>query len=286
MLAGKWAAQQFYFRYLLPSRFLHGKIIGVCVKLWDGIRFKLNSVSNSGLWIRLPTFLEIEGNTLEGVFRKRLTRFSAKVEVGGKIVECFLPNPGRLSELLSHGAKVVLKEVFASGRKTVYDIVGVHHGGVVVSVDSRLPNRLVYEALKNGDLPEFAGYTEVKLEQRYGCAKFDFLLEGFGLKPCLLEVKSCTLVRDGVAMFPDAPTERGARHVLELAKALRDGYRAAVLFVVQRDDAHVFKPNDDLDPKFGRTLRMAAKDGVEVYAYTASFTGRRLVLGGKIGVVL
>ena len=285
-MRGKWVAQQFHFRYPLPSRFLLEKIVGVCMKMRDGIRFKLNSVSNSRLWIRLPTFFEIEGNTLEGVFRKRLTRFSAKVEVGGKIVECFLPNPGRLSELLFHGAKVILKEVFASGRKTLYDIVGVYHGGTMVSVDSRLPNRLVYEALKNGDLPEFAGYKEVKPEQRYGCAKFDFLLEGLGLKPCLLEVKSCTLVRDGIAMFPDAPTERGARHVLELVKALRDGYRAAVLFVVQGDDAHVFKPNDDLDPKFGRALRTAAKDGVEVYAYSASFTGRRLVLGEKIGVVL
>jgi sugar fermentation stimulation protein A len=233
-------------------------MVGVCMKMRDGIRFKLNSVSNSRLWIRLPTFFEIEGNTLEGVFRKRLTRFSAKVEVGGKIVECFLPNPGRLNELLFHGAKVVLKEVFASGRKTLYDIVGVYHGGTVVSIDSRLPNRLVYEALKNGDLPEFAGYTEVKPEQRYGRAKFDFLLKGFGLKPCLLE----------------------------LAKAFKDGYRAAVLFVVQRDDAHMFKLNDELDPKFGRTLRMAAKDGVEVYAYTASFTGRRLMFGGKIGVLL
>jgi len=251
-----------------------------------GIRFKLNSVSNSRLWIILPTFFEIEGNTLEGVFRKRLTRFSAKVEVGGRIVECFLPNPGRLNELLFHGAKVVLKEVFASGRKTIYDIVGVNHGGTVVSIDSRLPNRLVYEALKNGDLPEFAGYKEIKPEQRYGCVKFDFLLEGLGLKPCLLEIKSCTLVRDGIAMFPDAPTERGTRHVLELAKALRDGYRAAVLFVVQRDDAYMFKPNDDLDPKFGRALRMAAKYGVEVYAYSASFNGRRLALGGKIGVAL
>jgi len=234
----------------------------------------------------LPTFFEIEGNILEGVFRKRLTRFSAHVEVGGKIVECFLPNPGRLKGLLFRGAKVILKEVFAGGRKTAYDIVGVYHGGTVVSIDSRFPNRLVFEALKNCDLPEFAGYTSIKPEHPYERTKFDFLLEGSGLKPCLLEVKSCTLVWSGVAMFPDAPTERGARHIFELAKALGDGYRAAVLFVVQRDNAHMFKPNDDVDQKFGRTLRTAAEKGVEVYAYTASFTGRRLVLGGKIGVVL
>ncbi|MEM2917814.1 MAG: DNA/RNA nuclease SfsA [Candidatus Bathyarchaeia archaeon] len=235
----------------------------------------------------MPTFLEIEGKIVEGVFRKRLTRFSAQVEIGGKNVECFLPDPGRLSELLFSGVRVVLKDVGAVGnRKTIYDLVGVYHGDRVVSVDARIPNKLVFEALKNGDLPEFLGYTVIKPEHSYGRAKFDFLLNGFGLKPCLLEIKSCTLVRDGVAMFPDAPTERGARHVLELAKALMDDYRAAVLFVIQRDDAYKFTANDEVDPKFGRALREAYKRGVEVYAYSASFVKDRVWLDGKVEVVL
>ncbi|MEM3873750.1 MAG: DNA/RNA nuclease SfsA [Candidatus Bathyarchaeia archaeon] len=235
----------------------------------------------------MPTFLEIEGNIVEGVFRKRLTRFSAQVEVGGKIFECFLPNPGRLSELLFSGVRVVLKEAAIVGfRKTVYDLVGVYHGGRVVSVDARIPNKLVFEALKNGDLPEFLGYTVIEPEHSYGHAKFDFLIDGFGMKPCLLEVKSCTLVRDGVAMFPDAPTERGERHVLELIKALKDGYRTAVLFIIQRDDAYKFTANDETDPKFGKALREAHKRGVEVYAYSASFIKNRVWLNGKVEVVL
>ncbi|MBS7621355.1 DNA/RNA nuclease SfsA [Candidatus Bathyarchaeota archaeon] len=235
----------------------------------------------------MTTFVEIKGNIVKGVFKKRLTRFSARVEVDGKIVECFLPNPGRLSELLFSGVKVALKEAMTVGfRKTVYDLVGVYHGGRVVSVDARVPNKLVFEALKNGDLPEFSGYKVIKPEHSYGRAKFDFFLEGFGLKPCLLEVKSCTLVRDGVAMFPDAPTARGARHVLELIKALEDGYRAAVLFIVQRDGAYRFTANDATDPKFGRALREAYRCGVEVYAYSASFVKNRVWLNGKVEVVL
>ncbi|MEM3752785.1 MAG: DNA/RNA nuclease SfsA [Candidatus Bathyarchaeia archaeon] len=224
---------------------------------------------------------------MKGVFKKRLTRFSAQVKVGEKIVECFLPNPGRLSELLFSGVRVVLKEArTADDRKTAYDLVGVYHDGKVVSIDARIPNKLVFEALRNGDLPEFLVYTVIKPEHYYGRAKFDFFLEGLGLKPCLLEIKSCTLVRDGVAMFPDAPTERGARHVLELVKALKNGYRTAVLFIIQRDDAYMFTTNDETDPKFRTTLREAHKWGVEVYAYSASFAKNRVWLNGKVEVVL
>lgn len=246
--------------------------------------FWLNAYGGLGV----VAFIKVEGKILEGVFERRLTRFSALVNVGGKGFPCFLPNPGRLSELLVSGVKVILREgATATGRKTVYDIIGVYCNGVIVSVDSRVPNKLVLAALKHGDLPEFRGYSGVKAEYSYGHARFDFLLyEGSAVKPCLLEVKSCTLVRDGVAMFPDAPTERGARHVLELSKALDEGFRAAVLFVIQRGDAVVFTPNDEMDPRFGAALREAVRHGVEVYAYRARFTGDGIVLDGRVEVRL
>ncbi|MCS7123893.1 MAG: DNA/RNA nuclease SfsA [Candidatus Bathyarchaeota archaeon] len=237
----------------------------------------------------MASFIEVEGKILEGTFERRLTRFSALVKVDGKTLPCFLPNPGRLRELLAHDVRVVLREgpIAKGGRKTVYDIIGVYSGDVIVSVDSHFPNRLVFEALKKGDLPEFHGYEVIKPEPRRGLMRFDFLLRGGpAVKPCLLEVKSCTLVREGVALFPDAPTERGTKHVLELAKALNEGFRAAVLFIIQRRDAKVFTPNDETDPKFGAALREAAKKGVEVYAYSASFTGKRMVLNGKVKVML
>ncbi|MGQ9539437.1 MAG: DNA/RNA nuclease SfsA [Candidatus Bathycorpusculaceae bacterium] len=233
----------------------------------------------------MASFIKIEGKLFEGVFKARLTRFSAQVQIGGKSALCFLPNPGRLSELLVPEAKVVLRETACNKRKTLCDLVGVYCGDELVSVDSRVPNELVFEALKNKDLPEFHEYSKIEPEYSYGNSRFDFLLRGDS-KPCLLEVKSCTMVKDGVAMFPDAPTQRGTRHALELAKALDDGYRAVVLFVIQRTDAHMFTSNNGTDPKFGEALRKAVERGVEVYAYSAKFAEAKIMLDGKVEVLL
>lgn len=233
----------------------------------------------------MVSFIKVEGKILEGKFRRRLTRFSALVEVGGKSVVCFLPNPGRLSELLKPNVKLILKEAKDSERKTAYDIIGVYQDSQCVSIDSRFPNKLVLEALKNGDIAEFSEYNVIKPEHSYGHTRFDFLL-GNKQSSCLLEVKSCTLVKEGVAMFPDAKTERGTRHLLDLLKAKSEGYRACVLFVVQRADAKIFSPNDETDPKFGKALRQASSGGVEVYVYSSKFLGNKIVLGKKIPVKL
>lgn len=234
----------------------------------------------------MVSFVKIDGKLCWGVFEARVTRFSILTKVDSKRVLCFLPNPGRLEELLVPGAEVLLKSVGKNERKTAYDVVGVKCcGGQIVSVDSRLPNKLVYEALKNRELPEFADYTIIKAEPLYEHVRFDFLLSGDADK-CLLEVKSCTLVRDGVAMFPDAPTMRGAKHVLELVKAKNDGYRACIFFLVQRIDAHIFRPNYEMDKVFGENLRRAVKSGVEAYAYTSEFSEDKIMLRRKIEVTL
>lgn len=233
----------------------------------------------------LASFVRIYGKLVNGVLKMRVTRFSALVQVDGKAFLCFLPNPGRLEELLVSNAEVILKEAEGSGRKTIYDLVGVRSGGQIVSVDSRLPNKLVFEALKNKDLPEFSEYSVIKPEHLYGHTRFDFLLTNTA-KPCLLEVKSCTLVKDGIAMFPDAPTKRGTRHVLELAKAKNEGYRACILFIIQRADAYMFKPNDEMDLAFGEVLRQAAECGVEVYAYSSEFVEDKVMLKGKVKVAI
>lgn len=226
----------------------------------------------------------MNGKLLKGIFKARVTRFSALVKVGDKTVVCFLPNPGRLEELLVADAEVVLKKAVRGKRKTLYDLIGVHHGNQIVSLDSRLPNRLVFEVLKNRGFPEFSQYAKIKPEHLYGHTRFDFLLNNNA--PCLLEVKSCTLVKNGVAMFPDAPTQRGTRHMSELVKAKNEGYRACILFIVQRTDASVFKPNDEIDAAFGKALRQAVERGVEVYAYSSEFTGDRIALKGRVKVVL
>jgi sugar fermentation stimulation protein A len=233
----------------------------------------------------LVSFIKIEGRTLRGVFQERPNRFSALVKVEGRILPSFLPNPGRMQELLTPGAEVILREALKENRKTDYDLIGVFYKGQMVSLDSRVPNRLVLEALKNGDIEELSRYKVIKPEFNYGHTRFDFFLANKH-ESCLLEVKSSTLVKDGVAMFPDAETERGRKHLTDLVKAKKEGYRACVLFIIQRADAHVFTPNDETDPKFGKALRDAATQGVEVYAYYSEFTGKKIVLRGKIKVEL
>lgn len=190
-----------------------------------------------------------------------------------------------MHELLTVGAKVVLLEVLKEHRKTRYDLIGVFLNDQIVSIDSRVPNKLVYAALKNHDLPEFSKYHQITPEYTYGDTRFDFLLANKDAR-CFLEVKSCTLVKDGVAMFPDAPTERGRKHLNALIKAQTEGYRACILFLIQRSDATLFTPNIETDPKFGQTLNEAVLEGVEAYAYHSEFTGDLITLRDKVKVTL
>jgi sugar fermentation stimulation protein A len=190
----------------------------------------------------------------------------------GETVWAHLPNSGRLTELLVPGRRVLLQEcIGAAGRrpvrKTQYDLSLVALDGRWVSVDARLPNGLVAEALAERRMEPLLDYSSIRREVAFGRSRFDFLLEAPQRRPCLVEVKSVTLVLDGLGCFPDAVTQRGRRHLLELAAARREGHRAVVLFVVQRDDAVGMRPHDESDPDFGQALRSAAAEGVEIYAY-------------------
>jgi sugar fermentation stimulation protein A len=215
---------------------------------------------------KLVSSIKVGGRIVKGVFQERPNRFSAFVKVKDKVLLTYLPNPGRMHELLIPGTEVILRKVMKGNRKTGYDLIGVSYNGQRVSVDSRVPNKLVLEALKNKDIKELSEYNIIKPEFGYGHSRLDFFLANKH-ESCLLEVKSATLVKDGVAVFPDAVTERGKRHVNELTKAKKEGYRACILFLVQRTDAHSFAPSDETDPEFGKALRNAAAEGVEVYAY-------------------
>lgn len=221
-----------------------------------------------------------------GVFVARDNRFRVTVEVGGREVGAHLPNSGRLGELLVPGRRVLLVERPSAQRKTGYDLALVEYEGRWVSVDARLPNDLVAQALRAGRLAPLAAYPTVRREVGWGHSRFDFLLEAPDKPPCLLEVKSVTLVLDGLACFPDAVTARGRRHVEELAQAVEAGYRAAVTFIVQRDDAVGFRPHDESDPEFGRALRQAAQRGVEVYAYACRVEPDRIEIAQPLLVHL
>jgi len=230
--------------------------------------------------------MEIEGHLVAGRFVARDNRFRVTVEMEGQPVWAHLPNSGRLGELLVPGRRVLLVERSGAGRKTGYDLSLVEMNERWVSVDARLPNDLVEEALRTGRLVPLAGYQTVRREVPFGGSRFDFLLQAPGRSPCLVEVKSVTLVVDGLAYFPDAVTLRGRRHLEELVSALEMGYRAAVVFVVQRGDAGGFRPHDESDPDFAQALRMAARRGVEVYAYTCCVEPGRIEIDRSLPVYL
>lgn len=222
-----------------------------------------------------------------GEFLARPNRFTLLVAAEGKEVRAHLPNPGRLAEVLSPGRRILLRPA-PPGRKTRFTAVGADLGAFLVSLDSTLPNRMFPRFLAEGVLPELAGFRILAKEPRLGSGRADFLL-GRGGERLWVEVKSVTLVEAGVALFPDAPTRRGQRHLGELARVAQAGEGALVLFVVQRPDAERFGPNARVDPRFAAGFCQALAAGVEARALVCAFDGRDLIprrLLGREALVL
>jgi sugar fermentation stimulation protein A len=218
-------------------------------------------------------------------FVRRDNRFRVTVELAGEPVAAHLPNSGRLPELLTPGRPCWLVEFDDPRRKTRYDLKLMSYAGTLVSVDARQPNPLLAEAVAARRLEPFREFERFDREVRLGDSRLDFCLEGPG-GVCWVETKSVTLVEDGIARFPDAPTERGTRHVRELMAAVGRGERAAVVFVIQRADAVCFAPHDRADVAFGAALRDAARAGVGVYAWVCEVSLDRMVLSVQAPVEL
>ena len=202
---------------------------------------------------------------ITGSFVRRDNRFKATVLVHGKNAFAHVPNSGRMQELLTSGSEVALAPAKTENRLTSYDLVQVKHKGIWVSTDSRMPNRLLADAFVRGLIPEFRSYESYRLEPAFGSGRFDLALKG-SEGECLVEAKSVNLVENGVALFPDAPTTRGARHLRELAQYVRDGGKGYVFFIIQRDDAKVFSPFAERDPDFALACGEAAEAGVNLIA--------------------
>jgi sugar fermentation stimulation protein A len=222
---------------------------------------------------------------IAGRFVRRDNRFRVIVEIAGERVAAHLPNSGRLTELLTPDRLCWLTEFDTPRRKTRFDLTLMEYAGTLVSVDARLPNALLAEALATGQLEPFQGYDGVKREVRLGESRLDFRLNG-PRGVCWVEVKSVTLVEGGVARFPDAPTARGVRHLGALITAVSKGDRAAVVFVIQRADARRFVPHDQADVAFGVALREAVSTGVGVYAWTCEVSQRAITIAGRVPVDL
>lgn len=230
--------------------------------------------------------IEIEGDLIEGVFAKRINRFIAHIFIEGEIREVHVANTGRMRELLVEGAKVIVRKVDKINRKTNYDLVMVYKDDMLVLIDSKMPNLLLEKAFKEGSLNDFGNYDYIKREITYGNSRFDIGLSSKE-ENALIECKCVTLVkRNRLASFPDAPTERGRKHVYELIKAKGQGYRTAVFFVIQREDADTFTPNRIMDPKFADAIKEAHSKGVEIYAYTCSVSLKEIRMEQKIPVII
>jgi len=225
-----------------------------------------------------------------GRFVARRNLFLVEVELASGMTPCFLPNPGRLPELLVPGTEALVarpapaaRPAGAPPRSTAHDLVAVRYAGCWVSVDTRLPNALFREAHGKRRIAELADTTIARAEHRHGTSRFDYLLTRGGA-PLLLEIKSVSLVVEGVARFPDAPTVRGARHVRELTAARRAGHDVCALFCVQRPDARALEPNDATDPEFGDALREAHAAGVTLLAYTCRTDAARIAIATRIPI--
>lgn len=229
------------------------------------------------------------------VFLERPNRFVARVQLepGGDERLVHVASSGRMTGLLVPGAPVMIRPSSGTqpGRKTAGLLAMVRCGETWVSADTSLPGKVLRQAFAAGSLPAFTGYDVVRPEVTYGESRIDFLLTGPDHPPCLVEVKSVTSMvpePDGlrVARFPDAPTERGARHLQELVRARSEGYRTAVCFVIQRDDVDAFGPYDEIDPQFGQSLRSASAAGVEIHAWAMHVSPEQIALKAQLPVRL
>ena len=217
---------------------------------------------------------------LKAKFLSRPNRFIAYVELDGRIEKCHVKNTGRCRELLVDGCTVYLELAKNPERKTRFDLVAVEKNGMLINMDSYAPNLAVGEFL-----PKLFPDSKIRAEYKHGNSRFDFYIEDNN-KRILLEVKGVTLENEGVVMFPDAPTERGARHVSELAESIGEGYEAYLFFVVQMKGVKYFTLNDKTDPNFAEEVRKAAQCGVKILAYDCNVTPETMEINERVEIKL
>ncbi len=223
------------------------------------------------------------GKVETGYFQKRLNRFSAIVTIQGEDTLCHVKNTGRLGELLREGAEVYLRYSDDPARKTHWDLISVRSGGQIVNIDSQAPNRVFGEFVAKGGFRD--DLCEIRPEFSYGDSRFDFRLT-CARTVQLVEVKGVTLLRDGCAWFPDAPTLRGVKHLHGLMRAVEEGYEAAAVFVIAMKGARALRPNDETQPAFGQALREAARAGVRLCAWDCRVTEHTLDMDMPVPVEL
>lgn len=246
-------------------------------------------MSRRSFFIRIH-YMKYE-KTIRAEFIERENRFIATVQFeNGDIVKVHVKNTGRCKELLVPGCTVYLEDFEGrmGTRKMQYSLIAVEKGKLLINMDSQAPNKVVKEALESGRiiLPGMEKcYNVIKPEKTYGNSRFDFYVES-GQEKAFIEVKGVTLEESGFARFPDAPTERGLKHINELVEAAEAGYRAYIIFVIQMKEMHTFGPNYDTQPEFGKALIRAEKAGVNILAYDCTVESDSLMIDSQVKIEL
>lgn len=223
---------------------------------------------------------------VEGIFIKRPNRFIAHVYINGIEEIVHVKNTGRCRELLLPGAKVILEDCSNNpNRKTKYSLISVWKEDILVNMDSQVPNAVVYNSLMENEIHGLENLTKIKREVSFGNSRFDLYFES-GNSKGFIEVKGVTLENEGISMFPDAPTTRGTKHVLEMIHAVEEGYRGAILFLIQMKGPKVFRLNWAMDKDFSEAVKLASEKGVEILAYDSIVSQDTISIGKPIGVDL
>ncbi|MBU3182620.1 DNA/RNA nuclease SfsA [Clostridium psychrophilum] len=219
-------------------------------------------------------------------FTRRPNRFEAYVKLNGEELIVHVPNTGRCKEILISGSTVLLREEINPSRKTLYDLIAVYKNNKLINIDSQIPNKVVDEALKYKKIKSLVKYNIVQREKIFGNSRFDFKLSNELGEEYYLEVKGVTFEVNGKTMFPDAPTKRGKKHLLELIESKRKGFGAGVLFLIQMSNVNSFSPYDDMDKDFGEALRLAYNNGVDIFAYECIVGENLITLSKSVEIIL
>lgn len=223
---------------------------------------------------------------VEGVFLKRPNRFIAQVLIDGKEETVHVKNTGRCKELLIPGTKVILEDCTNNpNRKTKYSLISVWKEDILVNIDSQVPNAVVYYALKENKISEIEDLINLKREVTFGNSRYDIYFESISQKG-FVEVKGVTLENNNICMFPDAPTERGTKHVLEMIEAVKQGYRGIIFFLIQMKGPTLFRLNWQMDDKFSEAVKLASENGVEILAYDSIIENNSIKICNSVEIDL
>ena len=230
--------------------------------------------------------MEFTKNIYKATFISRPNRFNAEVLFNKDKIVVHVPNTGRCREILTPGCTVLLREEDNPNRKTKFDLIAAYKGDILINIDSQIPNKVVKEALELENVDKLKKYNKVLTEKTFGSSRFDFKLSNDENQEYFLEVKGVTLEDNGYCKFPDAPTERGKKHIMELIEAKKHGFGSGILFLIQLDNIKSFTPNNETDPEFSNALKLASENGVDIFAYSCKVTETSITLDKPVDIIL